>query len=156
MPTILHPDGPQPRLPMYKVRAFVRVEIPPTSDRSMTGRSLGTYVWLIRLGITVGGYTLGCFFGAVATIWLGNLLGRRKTIFVGSSIMVVGAAIQCSSFSLGQLIAARLITGFGNGMVRFGSLELCLFDDLPPFRIPQPYRLGSLKPRNRTAVGKWL
>lgn len=30
--------------------------------------------------------------------------------------MVVGAALQCSSFSLGQLIAARLITGFGNGM----------------------------------------
>lgn len=29
--------------------------------------------------------------------------------------MVVGAAIQCSSFSLGQLIASRLITGFGNG-----------------------------------------
>jgi hypothetical protein len=23
-------------------------------------------------GITVGGYTLGCFFGAVATIWLGE------------------------------------------------------------------------------------
>ncbi|KAK6204142.1 hypothetical protein LQW54_008376 [Pestalotiopsis sp. IQ-011] len=67
-------------------------------------------------GITVGGYTLGCFFGALATIWLGNILGRKRTIFIGSSIMIVGAAIQCSSFSLGQLIAARLITGFGNGM----------------------------------------
>lgn len=44
------------------------------------------------------------------------MLGRKRTIIVGSSIMVVGAAIQCSSFSLGQLIAARLITGFGNGM----------------------------------------
>ena len=31
--------------------------------------------------------------------------------------MVVGAALQCSAFSLGQLIAARLLTGFGNGMV---------------------------------------
>ncbi len=30
--------------------------------------------------------------------------------------MVVGATLQCSSFSLGQLIASRLITGFGNGM----------------------------------------
>ncbi|KAI9685714.1 MAG: hypothetical protein M1822_004274 [Bathelium mastoideum] len=67
-------------------------------------------------GITVGGYTLGCFFGAVATIWLGNLLGRKRTIFLGSTIMVIGATIQCSSFSLGQLIPARLITGFGNGM----------------------------------------
>ncbi|KAK0291361.1 hypothetical protein LTS00_008361 [Friedmanniomyces endolithicus] len=65
-------------------------------------------------GITVGAYTLGCFFGAVATIWLGNFLGRKRTIMVGSTIMIVGAAIQCSSFSLGQLIAARLLTGFGN------------------------------------------
>ncbi|KAF2151397.1 general substrate transporter [Myriangium duriaei CBS 260.36] len=67
-------------------------------------------------GITVGGYTLGCFFGAVGTIWFGNWLGRRRTIFVGSTIMIIGATLQCSSFSLGQLIAARLITGFGNGM----------------------------------------
>ncbi|KAF2183850.1 general substrate transporter [Zopfia rhizophila CBS 207.26] len=67
-------------------------------------------------GITVGGYTLGCFFGAVATIWLGNMLGRKRTIMAGSSIMVIGAIIQASSFHLGQLIPGRLITGFGNGM----------------------------------------
>jgi MFS family permease len=30
--------------------------------------------------------------------------------------MVVGAAIQCSSFNLGQLIAGRIITGVGNGL----------------------------------------
>lgn len=67
-------------------------------------------------GITVGAYTLGCFFGAVATIWLGNILGRKRTIFTGSSIMVVGAILQASSFSLPQLIVGRWITGFGNGM----------------------------------------
>jgi sugar porter (SP) family MFS transporter len=66
--------------------------------------------------ITVGAYTLGCFFGAVATIWLGNMLGRKKTIIIGSIIMVIGAAIQTSSYGLAQLIVARLITGFGNGM----------------------------------------
>lgn len=43
------------------------------------------------------------------------MLGRKLTIITGSSIMVVGAILQASSFSLGQLIAARLITGFGNG-----------------------------------------
>jgi MFS family permease len=47
------------------------------------------------------------------------MLGRKKTIFVGSVIMVIGAAIQCSSFSLGQLIASRFITGFGNGKYTF-------------------------------------
>lgn len=66
--------------------------------------------------ITVGAYTLGCFFGAVATIWLGNMLGRKRTIFTGSTIMVIGATLQASSFSLPQLIVGRWITGFGNGM----------------------------------------
>lgn len=66
-------------------------------------------------GITVGAYTLGCFFGAVATIWLGNMLGRKMTIIVGSIVMVIGAAIQAASFSLPQLIVSRWITGFGNG-----------------------------------------
>lgn len=50
------------------------------------------------------------------TIWLGDMLGRKKMIFVGSAIMVVGATLQCSSFQLGQLIAGRIITGVGNGM----------------------------------------
>lgn len=65
---------------------------------------------------TVGAYTLGCFFGAIATIWLGNMLGRKKTIFTGSVIMIIGAILQTASFSLPQLIVGRWITGFGNGM----------------------------------------
>lgn len=69
-------------------------------------------------GIAVASYTLGCFVGAVATIWLGNLLGRKRTVIVGSSIMLVGAIIQTASYTLAQLIVGRVITGFGNGMVR--------------------------------------
>ena len=61
-------------------------------------------------------YNVGCFVGAVITIFIGDLLGRRKMIFLGSSIMIVGAILQCSSFSLAQLIVGRIITGFGNGM----------------------------------------
>ncbi|MCJ1477906.1 hypothetical protein MMC13_006580 [Lambiella insularis] len=67
-------------------------------------------------GITIASYNLGCLTGAVICIWLGNILGRRKTILLGSSVMIVGAAIQCSSFSLPQLIIGRLITGVGNGL----------------------------------------
>lgn len=54
------------------------------------------------------------------------MLGRKKTIFAGSCIMVVGAAIQCSSFSLGQLIASRFITGFGNGNYIFQRINRSL------------------------------
>lgn len=67
-------------------------------------------------GITVGAYTLGCFFGAVATIWLGNMLGRKRTIMTGSVIMIIGAVLQASSYGLAQLIVGRVITGIGNGM----------------------------------------
>ena len=54
--------------------------------------------------------------GACATIYVGNILGRRKTIFVGSVIMTIGAALQCSAFSIGHFVAGRVITGIGNGM----------------------------------------
>ena len=40
------------------------------------------------------------------------MLGRRKTIFLGSSIMVVGATLQCSAFGLPQFIVGRLVTGY--------------------------------------------
>lgn len=66
-------------------------------------------------GISIACYNLGCFVGAVLTIWIGDWLGRKKTIFLGSAIMVVGASLQCSAFSLGHLIAGRIITGLGNG-----------------------------------------
>lgn len=67
-------------------------------------------------GITIGAYTLACMFGAITTIFVGDNLGRRKTILVGTIIMVIGAVIQTASFGLGQLIAGRIITGWGNGM----------------------------------------
>ncbi|KAE8445462.1 hypothetical protein EG329_013352 [Mollisiaceae sp. DMI_Dod_QoI] len=67
-------------------------------------------------GISVASYNVGCFVGAIITIFIGDILGRRKMIFLGSSIMVIGAILQCSAFSLAHLIVGRIITGFGNGM----------------------------------------
>jgi len=67
-------------------------------------------------GIAVAAYNLGCFLGAVFTIFVGNPLGRRRTIFIGSIIMTVGALLQCTSYDLPQFIVGRLVTGWGNGM----------------------------------------
>ncbi|KAJ5765321.1 hypothetical protein N7520_004880 [Penicillium odoratum] len=69
-----------------------------------------------RQGITVAAYNLGCFAGSIPTIWVGNMLGRRKAIFLGSFIMVLGAILQCTSYELAQLVVGRLVTGFGNGI----------------------------------------
>lgn len=53
-------------------------------------------------GIAVASYNLGCFCGAVFTIFVGNALGRKKTIFIGSIIMTIGALLQCTSYDLPQ------------------------------------------------------
>lgn len=66
-------------------------------------------------GIAVASYNLGCFLGAIITIFIGNPLGRRKVIFIGTAIMVVGAALQASAFTLEHFIIGRIITGLGNG-----------------------------------------
>jgi len=68
------------------------------------------------IGVTLGIFNLGCFVGAILTIWLGDFLGRKKTILIGTTIMIVGAILQTSSFSLAQLLVGRFVTGFGNGL----------------------------------------
>lgn len=70
----------------------------------------------INQGITVGAYNLGCFLGACFTIFVGNALGRRRTIMMGCTIMMIGAILQSTSFTLAHLIVGRIVTGWGNGM----------------------------------------
>lgn len=60
-------------------------------------------------------FNLGCVAGAVLTIWIGDYLGRKKTILAGTAIMIVGAILQATSYSWAQLLVGRFIAGFGNG-----------------------------------------
>jgi sugar porter (SP) family MFS transporter len=46
----------------------------------------------------------------------GNLLGRRWAIFVGCTIVTIGAILQFSAFGLPQLIVGRLVCGMGTGI----------------------------------------
>lgn len=66
-------------------------------------------------GISVAAYNLGCFLGAVITIWIGNPLGRRRMILLGTAIMVIGAILQASATTLPHFIIGRIVTGIGNG-----------------------------------------
>ncbi|CAJ2509773.1 Uu.00g056730.m01.CDS01 [Anthostomella pinea] len=66
-------------------------------------------------GIAVSSYNLGCFIGAILTIFIGNPLGRRRMIMLGTSIMIVGAILQASATTIEQFIIGRIITGMGNG-----------------------------------------
>ncbi|KAK0491097.1 general substrate transporter [Armillaria novae-zelandiae] len=61
-------------------------------------------------------YEIGCLIGALSNLWLGDKLGRRRTMVIGAIIMTIGAILQTTSFSYAQLVVARIITGVGNGL----------------------------------------
>lgn len=66
-------------------------------------------------GVTVAIYEAGCAIGALACAFLGDRLGRRRTIFVSAAVVLVGLILQATPFQLAQLIVGRIITGLGVG-----------------------------------------
>jgi hypothetical protein len=48
-------------------------------------------------------YNLGCFAGALSTIFTGDWLGRPRQILLGSTIIAIGAVIQTASWSVPQV-----------------------------------------------------
>ncbi|KAH8802563.1 general substrate transporter [Xylogone sp. PMI_703] len=69
------------------------------------------------LGLIVAIYNIGCLIGCGIAAVLGFRLGRKKTLMVGCVIVMIGAAIQASSHSKGQMIVGRIITGTGTGLI---------------------------------------
>lgn len=68
-------------------------------------------------GAVIGIYEIGCMFTALSTIYLGDKLGRLRTIFLGAIIMLIGGALQACAYTTPHLAVARVITGFGNGFI---------------------------------------
>ncbi|KIY46627.1 general substrate transporter [Fistulina hepatica ATCC 64428] len=66
--------------------------------------------------LLVAVYEVGCLIGALSNLWLGDRLGRRRTIALGGIIMIIGAILQTTAFSFAHMIAARVVTGLGNGL----------------------------------------
>lgn len=69
------------------------------------------------IGTIVAIYEIGCFFGAVATAFLGDKLGRRKSIMIGCVWLAIGCVLQASSFEISQMIVGRIVSGIGMGFV---------------------------------------
>ncbi|KAF2170546.1 hypothetical protein M409DRAFT_64244 [Zasmidium cellare ATCC 36951] len=72
-------------------------------------------------GFVTAIYAVGCFLGACFILTFGDHLGRRKSIFLGASIMIIGVIIQIAAVPVGsgataQFIIGRCITGVGNGI----------------------------------------
>lgn len=67
-------------------------------------------------GTVVAIYDIGCFFGAIASYFFGDWLGRKKSILVGTTLLSIGALLQITTYSVPQVIVGRIIAGLGNGM----------------------------------------
>lgn len=96
-------------------------------DQGVFGGVIVTKDFLDTLGLagpshtgTVGTvtalYDVGCFFGAVAAFSIGERLGRKKSILVGTTVMSIGAILQISAYSTAQMIVGRIVAGLGNGL----------------------------------------
>ncbi|RAL10712.1 sugar transporter [Aspergillus homomorphus CBS 101889] len=60
---------------------------------------------------------LRALLGALSCSVIGDRLGRRMTIFVGSCCAALGQILQCTAFSLAQSTVGRIILGLGVGQL---------------------------------------
>lgn len=60
---------------------------------------------------------VGCFIGAMTTAFVGEKLGRRKSIGIGAIISMIGAILQATAFGRAHLIVGRVISGIGLGFI---------------------------------------
>jgi len=67
-------------------------------------------------GDITGLYDIGCVVGSIICYFVGERFGRRTMLMLGGFIMIIGAILLASSFTVAQLIVGRIVTGLGNGM----------------------------------------
>ncbi|PLB52551.1 general substrate transporter [Aspergillus steynii IBT 23096] len=68
-----------------------------------------------RKGAVIASFQLGALFGALSCTYLGERLGRRKTIFLGGILAIIGQLLQTASYDVAQFVVGRVILGFGIG-----------------------------------------
>lgn len=95
-------------------------------------------------GFTVAIYNIGCWAGALLTMFIGDGLGRKRTIVVGATVLAVGTVIQCSAFSLAQLLVCFFFLFLFPSVMLMG---LCRLAGLLPERA-----MGSLRARFRCGM----
>ncbi|KAK8119236.1 uncharacterized protein PG998_003862 [Apiospora kogelbergensis] len=67
-------------------------------------------------GTVVAIYEIGCFFGSLLAMIIGERIGRKKTIMLGCLILCIGGALQASAYTIAHMIIGRIVAGLGNGL----------------------------------------
>ena len=66
-------------------------------------------------GFVTSVYDLGCFAGAVLTLFVGEWLGRKRMLMYFTVIMGSGILLQTVAHNMQHLLWGRFIAGIGNG-----------------------------------------
>ncbi|KAK3703559.1 hypothetical protein LTR37_014406 [Vermiconidia calcicola] len=81
--------------------------------RDAIGNPQGDFVIPIIASI----YNLAAGIMSLCVSFFGMKLGRKGTILFGCLLICIGALLQASSYSVGQIIAGRIVTGSGIGCI---------------------------------------
>jgi len=68
-----------------------------------------------HVGTMVAILEIGALISSLAVGRIGDVIGRRRTIFYGSCIFLVGGALQTLAVNMTVMMVGRLIAGFGVG-----------------------------------------
>lgn len=60
---------------------------------------------------------VGAFVGSIFTSAVGENLGRKKSIFIGVVIMIIGALLQATAYTRTHMIVGRVVSGVGMGAI---------------------------------------
>ncbi|KAJ7155506.1 hypothetical protein C8R43DRAFT_1096388 [Mycena crocata] len=71
----------------------------------------------IQVGSMVAVLEVGAFVTSLAAGRVGDIIGRKGTLFWGALIFTVGGAIQTFTGSFGMMVLGRIVSGFGVGLL---------------------------------------
>ena len=71
-------------------------------------------------GAIISLYDIGCFVGAMSVGILADACGRERTLSLASVVFIIGAILQCASYSITQITIGRIVLGYGVGACAAG------------------------------------
>ncbi|OTB08155.1 hypothetical protein M426DRAFT_201759 [Hypoxylon sp. CI-4A] len=106
-------------------------------------------------GITSSCFSLGAFFGCLATFLLGDRLGRKRSVYAGLVFNAIGVVLQITAYHLPQMIAGRLLNGFGMGITS-STCPVFMAEASPSHIRGKLVVLGSLCNTLGFCVANWM
>ncbi|KEP53024.1 putative MFS monosaccharide transporter [Rhizoctonia solani 123E] len=70
-----------------------------------------------QIGTMVAILEVGAFITSIASGRVADIIGRRRTLFTGACIFVVGGAIQTFTTGFEVMVLGRIVSGFGVGLL---------------------------------------